>query len=98
MAENIRSRQDHIEFLETYIDKLTEKIDEISGGRSFEKEIESLKFRIEVLEKANGLFPTRIQELRKELQELEAEYKKIHPIIEELVEERAYYRKLQGEI
>lgn len=98
MAENIRTRQDHIEFLEAFIEELSRKIDEITDGRNLEKEIESLKFRIEVLGRSNGLFPSRIEELKDELSKLEAEYKKVKPLLEELSEERAFYRKVQGEI
>ncbi len=98
MAENIRTRQDHIEFLEAFIEELSRKIDEITDGRNLEKEIESLRFRIEVLERANGLFPSRIEGLKDELSKLEAEYNKATPLLNELSEERAFYRKVQGEI
>ncbi len=98
MAENIRARQDHISFLEGYIEKLNEKIEEITGGRDMEKEIASLKYRVEVLQKSNGRFPSRIKELEQELKTLEEEYDEIKPTLDELIEERAYYREVQGEI
>lgn len=96
MAEDIRHRQDHIEFLENYIDEITEKIDELTGGRDLEKMIESIEYRIEVLEQADAQFPSRLKDLKTEVASLKEEYEKIKPIIDRLVEERAYYRSVQS--
>jgi predicted nuclease with TOPRIM domain len=98
MANDIRARQDHYQFLEDYIKELTEKIDELTGGRDWDKEIASVAYRLEVLGKSNGRFPTRVKELEKELGALKAQYEKIKPQVEELEEERAFYRDLQSEI
>lgn len=98
MAENIRSRQDHIEFLENYIAEITLKIDELTGEKDIEKEIHSLEYRIEVLEKAEGKFASQLQELKNQLNDLKASYDKIKPTLDELAEERAYYRHLQSQL
>lgn len=98
MAQNMRARQDHYQFLEDYIAELTEKLDELTGGRDHEKEIASLEYRLEVLNRANGRFPARVEEVEKELKALKAEYERIKPLIEELEEERAFYRDIQSEI
>lgn len=96
MAENIRTRQDHIEFLENYITEITVKIDELTEGRDVEKEIEALEYRIEVLKGAEDKYASRIAEFQKQLKELKARYEKIKPTLDELVEERAYYRHIQS--
>jgi chromosome segregation ATPase len=98
VAENIRSRQDHIEFLENYIAEITLKIDELTGEKDIEKEIHSLEYRIEVLEKAEGKFASQLQELKNQLNDLKASYDKIKPTLDELAEERAYYRHLQSQL
>jgi chromosome segregation ATPase len=98
VAEDIRHRQDHIEFLENYITEITEKIDELTGGRDIVKRIDSLEYRIVVLGKAGTDFQARIGQLQKELKALRDEYEKIKPMIEELEVERAYYRHLQSEL
>jgi len=99
VVEDIRHRQERIEFLEDYIDELTAKIDEITGGRSYEKDIRSLEYRIEVLkesEENKECFSARVAELEKEHKELKAEYEKLIPTLEELEKERAYYRSFQS--
>jgi predicted RNase H-like nuclease (RuvC/YqgF family) len=99
VAEDIRHRQERIEFLENYIDELTDKIDEITGGRYYEKDIRSLEYRIEVLkecEENQECFAGRVADLEKELTDLKAEYEKLVPTIEELEKERAYYRSFQS--
>ena len=67
VTEDIRHRQDHIQFLENYITEITNKIDELTDGKDYEKIMESLEYRIEVLKKANGKFPARLSDLEKEL-------------------------------
>ena len=99
VVEDIRHRQDHIEFLESYIRELTNKIDDITGGRDFEKHIQSLEYRIMTLKKANDkMFNGRVGELETHLKELRADYEKLKPILVELEAERAYYRRVQGEL
>jgi len=98
VVNDIRIRQDHVQFLEDYITEITEKIDELTGKRNHEKEIASLEYRIEVLGRSNSKFPTRVTELEKELEALKAEYEKIKPMVEELGEERSFYRSIQSEI
>lgn len=98
MTENIRTMQDHIRYLETYITEITEKIEEITGGREIEKEISSIEYRLEVLRRSNGTFDDRIAELEKELKKLQGEFAKIRPLIEKLEAERAYYRQVQTEL
>ena len=99
MVEDIRHRQDHIEFLENYIMELTEKIEEITEGRDFEKRIQSLEYRIGVLKNAeNRNFNGRISDFEVELKELKKEYSQLKPILDELEAERAYYRQIQGEL
>jgi len=98
VAEDIRHRQNHIGFLEDYITEITEKIDELTGGRDIVKRIDSLEYRIDVLGKAGTNFQARIGQLQKELKTLRDEYEKIKPMIEELEAERAYYRRLQSEL
>jgi hypothetical protein len=99
VAENIRKRQDHIEFLESYIAELTVKIDEITEGRDIEKEIESLEFRLMVLStEPNGKFQTHTDEMKKKIAELRAHLNKIKPVVDALVEERAFYRHYQSQL
>jgi chromosome segregation ATPase len=98
VAENIRSRQDHIEFLENYIVEITLKIDELTGERDIEKAIHSLEYRIEVLEKAEGKFAPQIKELKNQLKDVKTSYDKIKPTLDELAEERAYYRHMQSQL
>jgi chromosome segregation ATPase len=98
VVENIRTTQDHIRFLENFINEITGKIDELTNGRDIEKEILSLEYRLEVLRNSNGTFTERIAELEKELKEARSEFGKIKPVIESLEEERAYYRKVQSDL
>lgn len=98
MVENIRTIQDHIRFLESYITEITGKIDELTGGREIEKEIQSVEYRIEVLKRSNGLFVERMSQLDKELKALRAEFEKIKPLLAKLEEERMYYRKAQSDL
>jgi polyhydroxyalkanoate synthesis regulator phasin len=99
VVDDIRHRQDHIQFLENYITDLTRQIDEITGGMEYEKRIMSLEYRLEVLQKADHIsFNGRIKNLKSELKNLQDEYVKIKPVIDELEEERAYYRTLQNEL
>ena len=99
MAEDIRHRQDHIEFLESYIRELTDKIDEITDGRDFLKRIQSLEFRIATLKKSdNKTFKSRIGDLEADLKDLKSEYAKLKPILDELDSERTYYRQIQGDL
>lgn len=99
MVDDIRHRQDHIQFLENYIADLTSQIEEITGGWDFEKRIMSLEYRLEVLQKAEHLsFNGRIKNLKSELKNLQDEYEKIKPVIDEIEEERVYYRSLQKEL
>ena len=98
VAENIRNRQDHIEFLENYITEITLKIDELTGGRDLEKEIESLEFRIEVLNAAEGKYTERVKEFKNQLNDLKTRFNEIEPTLEKLVEERAYYRHIQSKL
>ena len=98
VAEDIRHRQDHIEFLENYITEITGKIDELTGERDIEKMIESLEYRIEVLRQADSKFSSRIGELEKAVKALKDEHAKIKPVIDELEGERAYYRNLQSQL
>ncbi|MCX6645028.1 MAG: hypothetical protein NTY09_01515 [bacterium] len=99
MAEDIRHRQDHIEFLEGYIRELTDKIDEITGGRDFLKRIQSLEYRIATLKKSdNKTFKARIGDLEVELKDMRSEYAKLKPILDELESERAFYRQIQGDL
>jgi chromosome segregation ATPase len=96
VTANIRSRQDHIEFLENFITELTTKIDELTDGRDLHKEIESMEFRIEVLQQAGDKYKERLTELTNQLGDLNALYKRVEPTLEKLVEERAYYRHIQS--
>jgi chromosome segregation ATPase len=99
VAEDIRHRQDHIEFLENYIKELTDKIDEITDGRDFPKRIQSLEYRIATLKKSeNKTFKSRIAELETDLKDLKAEFAKLKPILDELESERTFYRQIQGEL
>jgi chromosome segregation ATPase len=99
VVDDIRHRQDHIEFLENYITELTEKIEEITGGKDYLKRISSIEYRIDVLKKAgNKNFNPRIKDLESQLVVLKGEYIKIKPIMDELETERTYYRSLQGEL
>ena len=94
-VDAVRKRQDHIEFLEEFIAEITRKIDDLTDNRDFEKEIEALEFRIQVLSEADGKFPVRVDEFKKELKELRTKFDKIKPTLASLIEERAYYRHLQ---
>ena len=96
MTEDIRNRQEHVQFLENYIKELTDKIDEITNGRDMEKMIRSLEYRIEVLGKSEGKFNGRIHEFQSDLESLRSEFKRLEPILTTLDEERAYYRHLQS--
>ena len=98
MVENIRTIQDHIRFLESYINEITTKIDEITGGREIEKEILSIEYRIEVLKRGNGLFEDRVAELQKEVKKIRDEYAKVKPVVDKLEEERAFYRQAQTDL
>ncbi len=97
MTEDIRHRQEHIEFLENYITELTERIEELTEGRDMPKLIRSLEYRINVLNNADGQFNGRITELKSDLDTLQNDYVKIEPILEKLEIERAFYRSLQAE-
>jgi chromosome segregation ATPase len=96
VVANVRNRQDHIEFLENFITEISLKIDELTGGRDLQKEIESLQFRIEVLELAGAQYAERIKELKTQLVELNKTYSAVEPTLEKLIEERAYYRHVQS--
>ena len=97
--EKIRTfYQEHIQFLENYIRELTAKIDELTGGRDFEKRIRSLEYRIEMLSGSEISFNGRVQELQLELDSLKSEYKKLRPILDKIEEERAFYRSIQSKL
>jgi chromosome segregation ATPase len=98
VSENIRNRQDHIEFLENYISEINIKIDELTGGRDLEKEIASMAFRIEVLGGADGKYPERLTELKAHLAALQKKYNEIKPQLDKLSDERAYYRHVQSKL
>ncbi|MFH1676240.1 MAG: hypothetical protein ABIC40_04365 [bacterium] len=98
MAEDIRNRQDHIRFLEDFIVELTKKIDELTEQRDLEKEIHSLEYRLEVLSKANGRFDWRVKDLKSQLTSLKEHFEKIKPMLDKLIDERAYYRDKQTEL
>ena len=71
MPDDIRHRQEHIQFLEDYITEITDKMEDITGGRDYAKDIRSLEYRIETLEKSDNKDLTdKIPSLKKELEEL----------------------------
>jgi len=98
VTEDIRNRQEHIQFLENYIVELTTQIEELTDGRDIPKRIRSLEYRIETLGKSDGEFNGRVKEFQIELKSLQDEFSKLFPILEKLEKERAFYRSLQSEL
>lgn len=99
MADFKVTPQDTISFLQDYINAINEEIDEILAGQNINRELKSIKLRIELLERDDEKrFSERIKELKEELKKFEEECNRLNPLIERLEAERSYYRQLLNEI
>ena len=97
-CENLTD-QEQISFLEDFIKEINRKIDELTSGRDFVREIKALKLRIHVLEcEEPDKFRETIAQFKEKLAGLEKVWAEKEPVIELLQDERALYRTVLNKI
>jgi len=97
-CENLTD-QEQISFLEDFIKEINRRIDELTNGRDYAREIKALKLRIHVLEcEEPDKFRESIAQRKEKLTALEKLWTEKEPVVKLLQEERALYRTVLNKI
>jgi len=97
-CENLTD-QEQISFLEDFIKEINRRIDELTNGRDFVREIKALKLRIHVLEcEEPDKFREAIAQFKEKLAGLEKLWAEKEPLIKLLQDERSLYRTVLNKI